>query len=90
MEEYKKKFERIVKGRCYNTLAEYMKTIPIMYLPDILSNYYISVFRPAGKEFGNLMTTYSFDETCEIIAFQIIERRIIDSVYGKYFTSKNS
>jgi hypothetical protein len=90
MEEYKKKFEQIVKGRCYNTLAEYMKIIPIMYLPDILSNYYISVFRPAGKEFGNLMTTYSFDETCEIIAFQIIERHIIDSVYGKYFTSKNS
>ena len=46
-----------VKNKCEKKLARYLKKIPIDELPDILNGYYVSVFRSAYKEFGNLSTT---------------------------------
>ena len=73
-----------VKNKCEKKLARYLKKIPIDELPDILNGYYVSVFRSAYKEFGNLSQTYTFEEACDTIAYQIVERRLKDKLYGEF------
>jgi hypothetical protein len=69
---------------CVKKLAKYLKQIPIEEFSDILSKYYVSVFRSADKEFGNLLQIHTFDEICHTIAYQIVERRIKDKLYGEF------
>jgi len=36
------------------------------------------------KEFGNLLQNHTFDEICDTLAYQIVERRIKDKFYGEF------
>ena len=81
-------FEKFVKNKQYKKLAKYLKTLPIEELPKILNGYYVSVFRSAYKEFGNLSQNQSFEDVCDIIAFQIVKMKYMVNLLIKHLLKK--
>ena len=94
MERFREKFEQIViecvdesvasKQMIHLPLYNFMKTVPIEYLPDILSNYYVDIFRPADRDLGQLLSRYESDTALYTLSDKIMFRRIRDEIRGEY------
>lgn len=54
------------------------------YFFSILSKYYVHVFRPADKEFKQLILENDFEITCASISKDIILRKIKDEQCGEF------
>jgi len=81
---------KIIISRCVNASLHsgtiiyieayrFLLNAPVESLPDILDGHYVQVFRPAYREFGNLLQYSDLKEVCASVAHDIIKCRVDES-----------